>query len=77
MSSLSFEVSVRAFMVIHGIYNTFDFSTYRFKFVILSTCFGEGDLESYEGTLGLHPKDWEALPKLSLREASHQEQPPK
>ena len=36
------------------------------KLVVLSTCFGEADLECYEGDLGLDAQDWKALTWLSL-----------
>ena len=36
---------------------------------MLKNCFGEGDLELYEGSLELKVDDWRSLPAISLREA--------
>ena len=44
-------------------------------FGVLSTCFGEADLECYEGDLGLDAQDWKALTRLSLREAAIKSNP--
>ena len=37
---------------------------------MLKTCFGEGDMELYDGKVDLKVKDWESFPVLSLREAA-------
>lgn len=44
----------------------------RCEFGVLKNCFGEGDMELYEGKLDLKINDWESLPVLSLREAAIQ-----
>ena len=44
-------------------------------FCVLSTCFGEADLECYGGDLGLDAQDWKALTRLSLREAAVKSNP--
>ena len=36
---------------------------------MLKNCFGEEDLELYEGSLELKVDDWTSLPAISLREA--------
>ena len=37
---------------------------------MLRSCFGEGDLELYEGKLDLDAHGWKTMPVISLREAS-------
>lgn len=41
----------------------------RCDFGILKSCYGEGDLEKYEGDIRLNVQDWSTLPRISLREA--------
>ena len=55
----------------YAVYN----SSFRCEFGVLNTCYGEGDLERYEGDLSLTTEDWESLPKLSLREAAMKSNP--
>ena len=44
--------------------------TCRSSFGVLKTCFGEGDLELYRGSLPLTVEGWKKDPVLSLREAA-------
>ncbi len=43
---------------------------YRSKHGVLKNCYGEGDMELYEGKLDLSVDGWQSSPVLSLREAA-------
>ena len=40
--------------------------TNRYEFGVIQNCYGEGDLELYEGKLQLEATHWESAPVLSL-----------
>ena len=52
-------------------------NVYRCEHGVLASCYGEGDLEVYEGVLNMSTHNWESLPRISLREAAKSVQPPK
>ena len=49
--------------------------SYRCEFGVLNTCYGEGDLELYEGDPGLTIEGWQSVPRISLRETTLKNNP--